>query len=127
MTTTGRPGTLLLLLILATTVALGGCSTYGERGWGVRTWQAEPADEMFGRAPHERIQVVIGDSVHRLEGARLEADSVIGFREDDDRWRRVAVHRDQIELLEVKKLNRELTVLWSGLTAALVVSGMVGY
>lgn len=114
-----RPRTCAGIVLSSICLVLAGCATYGDAGWGVRTWEAESADRIFGEQPHDRIQVVVGDSVYRLEGARLAADSVIGFREHDDRWHRVAVHRDRAERLEVKKLNVPLTTLSVGATAAL--------
>lgn len=62
---------------------------------------------------------------HVLEGARLEADSVIGFREEGDRWERIALSVDAVRHLEVKKLNVELTALAVGSSAALTVLGLI--
>lgn len=115
-----RPRWRDLLLLCAICLSLAGCATYGE-GWGIRTWETEPADRVFGSPPHERIQVLAGNRAYRLEGARLEADSVIGFEERDDQWRRVALHRDRVARIEVKRLNVPLTVLWTGASTALWV------
>lgn len=113
------------LLLLGTSIGLGGCATYGESGWGVRTWQSESEGTIFREAPLERIRVTRGHTVYRLEGGRLAADSLIGFQEEDDGWRRVALHRDQLDRLEVKKLNREMTVIIGGISAALLVVGVL--
>lgn len=107
-------------------LALGGCATYGEGGGGIRTWQSEPASQLLGHEPpHERIQVVVEGETLRLEGARLAADSVIGFREEDGRWERVAIPVEQAERLEVKKLNRELSALVIGGSTAMAILGLV--
>lgn len=114
---------LVRLVLLPLTLAVGGCATYGGSGPGVRTWQEEPIDTIFRGPPHERIQVVSGNRLYRLEGARLEADSVIGFWEDDGRWRRVAFHREDAGKIEVKKLNLGLTALWAAANTALMIVG----
>lgn len=118
------PFPVLVLSVLCAGSA--GCATYGEEGGGVRTWQVEPADRLFGHwPPHERIRVVTEQETYVLEGARLEADSVIGFREEDDRWERVALPVDEARVLEVKKLNVELTALRVGGAAAIAVLGLI--
>lgn len=121
-----RPVLLVGIGVTALVLGLAGCATYGERGGGVRTWQAEPAERILGHEPpHARIRVVAAEATFVLEGARLEADSVIGFREaEEDDWERVALPLDGPERLEVKKLNTGLTVLRLGASAALLVVGL---
>lgn len=119
------PAPLLRVCLLALAASLAGCATYGEGG-GIRTWQAEPAERVLGhRPPHARIQVVTERASYLLEGARLEADSVIGFRQLHRRWERVALPLDAAERLEVKKLNVELSALLAGAGAALGVAGLI--
>jgi len=118
----GRAGAMFLAAALAT----GGCRSSGGGSWAVRTWQVEPAHEIFGGEPHERVLVTVGDSAHRLEGARLEGDTVIGFEERDDEWRRVAIPRSRADRLEVKKVNPELTVLSLAANAACLILSFSG-
>lgn len=107
-------------------LVLPGCATYGAEGGGIRTWQAEPVERILRQdPPHERIQLVLDGERIVLEGARLEADSVIGFREVDEQWERVSVPTEAPERVEVKKLNTPLTALTLGATAALAVVGLV--
>lgn len=124
--TARRRGPFLALALGVLFTGFVGCATYGEEGGGVRTWQVEPEDRLFGRRPpHEKIQVVTEQETYVLEGARLEADSVIGFREEGDRWERIALSVDAVRHLEVKKLNVELTALAVGSSAALTVLGLI--
>lgn len=122
-----RPGSRALCLTLAALLPLAACATYGEGGGGIRTWQSEPAERILAHEPpHERIRVVLAEETLRLEGARLEADSVVGFRElPGGRWERVAVPLAGAERLEVKKLNVELTALVVGASLGLGILGLV--
>lgn len=102
---------------------LAGCA-----GNGYRDWEAEPADVIFADAsPPEQLRLVRGDTTRMLEGARLEADSVIGFHEvEDGRWERIATPAaDPDTRLEVLKLQPEL-VLLGALPALLLVAISAG-
>lgn len=99
-----------LILLAPLTTLLTGCATSEDSG--VRRWRPEPAEAIFAQQPPpDRIRVVMEDSVIVLEGARFEADSVIGFREaEDGRWERVTVPAE-LSTLEVRKVQPGLVVL----------------
>lgn len=97
------------LLSLVISGLLTGCAANG-----YRDWEAEPADAIFAdESPPELLRLVQGEAAHVLEGARLETDSVIGFRElEDGRWERIAVPAaDPDARLEVLKIQPGLVIL----------------
>lgn len=99
---------LVLLAPLATLLA--GCATSEDSG--VRRWRPASVEAIFAKQPPpDRIRIVLEDSVVVLEGARLETDSVIGFREEEDgRWERITVPA-KLSTLEVRKVQPALVVL----------------
>lgn len=106
-----------MVLLVPLALISASCATSSHES-GYRRWRPEPIEEVFADQPPERVRVALEytthaeDSVVVLEGARLEADSVIGFRETEDGgWRRIAVAADSSTHLEVLKVQPDLVFL----------------
>lgn len=103
-----RPGPLRLLgvafLFLVLVAPLGGCAGWAESGF--KRWRPEPAERVFvGQPPPDKIRITHRDTTLVLEGARVESDTIIGFREMKDGWARIAIPADSIASFQVRKVD----------------------